>query len=179
VRSAEAKAALAPVQDYLSELHARVSSVTGGKPADYIPELGKANSNLFGIAIATVDGQIYAVGDAEVPFTIQSVSKPFTYGYALQRYGRRGAESCRRRAHRRGLHSIVLDEVMNRPFNPMVNAGAIAVAELMDDENQEARVANMLGLCSSLAGRKLDIDEAVFGSELSTAIAIGQSPTLC
>ena len=68
---------------------------------------------------------------------------------------------------------------MNRPFNPMVNAGAIAVAELMDDENQEARVANMLGLCSSLAGRKLDIDEAVFGSELSTAIAIGQSPTLC
>jgi glutaminase len=73
----------------------------------------------------------------------------------------------------------VLDEVMNRPFNPMVNAGAIAVAELMDDENQEARVANMLGLFSSLAGRKLDIDEAVFGSELSTAIAIGQSPTLC
>ena len=178
VRSAEAKAALAPVQDYQSELHARVSSVTGGKPADYIPELGKANSNLFGIAIATVDGQIYAVGDAEVPFTIQSVSKPFTYGYALQRYGRAavlnhvGVEPTGE-----AFNSIVLDEVMNRPFNPMVNTGAIAVAELMDDENQEARVANMLGLFSSLAGRKLDIDEAVFGSELSTAIAIGQSPT--
>jgi glutaminase len=46
----------------------------------------------------------------------------------------------------------VLDEVMNRPFNPMVNAGAIAVAELMDGETQEARIANMLALFSSLAG---------------------------
>jgi len=62
--------------------------LTGGKPADYIPELGKADPNLFGIAIATVDGQTYTVGDAEAPFTIQSVSKPFMYGYALQRYGR-------------------------------------------------------------------------------------------
>jgi glutaminase len=49
--------------------------LTGGKPADYIPELGKADPNLFGIAIATVDGQTYTVGDAEAPFTIQSVSK--------------------------------------------------------------------------------------------------------
>jgi glutaminase len=167
--SAEAAVALAPVQEYLAELHVRVSAVTGGKPADYIPELGKADPDLFGIAIATVDGQVYAVGDAEVPFTIQSVSKPFMYGYALQRYGRAavlnhvGVEPTGE-----AFNSIVLDEVMNRPFNPMVNAGAIAVAELMDGETQEQRIGNMLGLFSSLAGRKLDIDEAVFRSELAT-----------
>jgi glutaminase len=74
MRETTAGAARAPVESYLAELHERVLGVTGGKPADYIPELGKADPNLFGIAIATVAGQIYAVGDAGVPFTIQSVS---------------------------------------------------------------------------------------------------------
>ena len=72
--------ALAPIQDYLNEIHARVSKIEGGAPADYIPELGKIDPALFGIAIATVDGQLYMVGDAHAPFTIQSVSKPFMYG---------------------------------------------------------------------------------------------------
>jgi glutaminase len=66
------------------------------------------------------------------------------------------------------FNSIVLDEVANRPFNPMVNAGAIAVAELMGGETQEERVANMLALFSGLAGRKLEIDMPVYGSELAT-----------
>ena len=169
LRGAKAPGALAPVEDYLAELHQRISSVTGGKPADYIPELGKADPNLFGIAIATVDGQVYAVGDTEIPFTIQSVSKPFMYGYALQHHGREavlkhvGVEPTGE-----AFNSIVLDEVTNRPFNPMVNAGAIAVAELMRGANQAERIANMLALFSSLAGRELEIDEAVFQSELTT-----------
>ena len=168
-RDAKPTGALAPVANYLAELHERISSVTAGKPADYIPELGKADPNLFGIAIATVDGQVYAVGDTEIPFTIQSVSKPFMYGYALQQHGREavlkhvGVEPTGE-----AFNSIVLDEVANRPFNPMVNAGAIAVAELMRGANQAERIANMLGLFSSLAGRELEIDEAVYGSELAT-----------
>jgi glutaminase len=161
--------ALAPVEDYLAELHARVADLTAGKPADYIPELGKVDPSLFGIALATVDGEVYAAGDANHPFTIQSVSKPFMYGYALDHYGREavlkhvGVEPTGE-----AFNSIVLDEVANRPFNPMVNAGAIAVAELMDGASQEKRTANMLALFSSLAGRELDIDEAVFLSEQST-----------
>jgi glutaminase len=113
--------ALAPVEHYLAELHRRVSALTGGKPADYIPELGKADPSLFGIAIATLDGEVYAVGDTDHPFTIQSVSKPFMYGYALDRYGREavlkhvGVEPTGE-----AFNSIVLDEVANRPFNPMV-----------------------------------------------------------
>ena len=159
-------AALAPVEDYLTELHDRVSALTGGKPADYIPELGKVDPSLFGIAIATTDGEVYGVGDTQHPFTIQSVSKPFMYGYALNRYGREavlkhvGVEPTGE-----AFNSIVLDEVANRPFNPMVNAGAIAVAELMDGASQEQRTANMLALFGDLAGRPLGIDEAVFRSE--------------
>ena len=160
---------LAPVADYLADLHEQVAGLTGGKPADYIPELGKADPSLFGIAIATVDGEAYAVGDADCTFTIQSVSKPFMYGYALQHYGREavlkhvGVEPTGE-----AFNSIVLDEVANRPFNPMVNAGAIAVAELMQGATQDERIANMLALFSSLAGRKLTIDENVFQSELAT-----------
>ena len=85
--------ALAPIQDYLVELHKRISRIEGGSPADYIPELGKVDPDLFGIAIATVDGQLYTVGDAKAPFTIQSVSKPFMYGYALQ-HSTTGASVC-------------------------------------------------------------------------------------
>ena len=169
LRDAKPTGALAPVANYLAELHERISSLTAGKPADYIPELGKADPNLFGIAIATVDGQVYAVGDTEIPFTIQSVSKPFMYGYALQQHGREavlkhvGVEPTGE-----AFNSIVLDEVANRPFNPMVNAGAIAVAELMRGADQAERIANMLALFSSLVGRELEIDEAVYGSELAT-----------
>ena len=109
------------------------------------------------------------MGDADTPFTIQSVSKPFMYGYALQHYGREavlkhvGVEPTGE-----AFNAIVLDEVANRPFNPMVNAGAIAVAELMGGATQEERIANMLALFSSLAGRELKIDESVYQSELAT-----------
>jgi glutaminase len=166
---AKRQTSFAPVEDYLTGLHVRVSQVSGGSPADYIPELGKVDPELFGIAIATVDGQTYAVGDAEHPFTIQSVSKPFMYGYALQHYGRlRVLEQVGVEPTGEAFNSIVLDEVANRPFNPMVNAGAIAIAEMMLGDTQDQRIANMLALFSELAGRKLGIDEAVFASELAT-----------
>ena len=159
----------APIEDYLQDLYNRYRELSGGKVADYIPQLSKADPNDFGIAIATVDGEVYSVGDANKTFTIQSVSKPFMYGYALENYGREtvlkhvGVEPTGE-----AFNSIVLDEVANRPFNPMVNAGAIAVAELMRGESEAERNANMLALFSSLAGRPLDIDEGVFRSEQAT-----------
>jgi hypothetical protein len=70
VRDAKAAPALAPVENYLAELHERVADLTAGKPADYIPELGKVDPSLFGIALATVDGEVYGAGDANNPFTI-------------------------------------------------------------------------------------------------------------
>jgi glutaminase len=162
-------AALAPIEEFLAELHERILETTGGKVADYIPELGKADPTQFGIALATVDGELYTTGHADHAFTIQSVSKPFMYGYALQQHGR---DSVLRHVGveptGEAFNSIVLDEVANRPFNPMVNAGAIAVAELMGGNTADERTANMLDLFASLAGRKLDIDEAVFASEQAT-----------
>jgi hypothetical protein len=131
-RSVERFPSAAPIEDYLAKLHRRISKTTGGTVANYIPELGKADPNLFGIALATIDGQLYATGDTDRTFTIQSVSKPFMYGHALDEHGRDfvlrhvGVEPTGE-----VFNSIVLDEVANRPFNPMVNAGAIAVAALV------------------------------------------------
>ena len=159
----------APIEDFLIELHKCVSGVNAGKVADYIPELGKVDPAIFGITLATVDGEIYATGDDEHRFTIQSVSKPFMYGYALQHYGRDyvlrhvGVEPTGE-----AFNSIVLDEVANRPFNPMVNTGAIAVAALMPGNTAEERIATMLDLFSNLAGRRLEIDQSVFQSEQAT-----------
>lgn len=165
----EAEAPLAPIEEFLAELHRRVSRLSGGRVADYIPELGKADPNLFGIALATIDGAVYATGDADHAFTIQSVSKPFMYGYALQQYGRDYVlEHVGVEPTGEAFNSIVLDEVHNRPFNPMVNAGAIAVAAMMPGETLDARIATMVDLFSNLAGRRLSIDEDVFNSENTT-----------
>ena len=62
--------------------------MTDGKLASYIPELAKANPNWFGICLVTTNGVVYEVGDSRQPFTIQSISKPFAYGLALEDNGR-------------------------------------------------------------------------------------------
>src|SRR4029078_2194575 len=77
-----------PILEYLAELHREIAAITDGAVATYIPELAKADPNWFGICIATTDGKIYEVGDSRQKFTIQSISKPFTYGLALEDRGR-------------------------------------------------------------------------------------------
>jgi glutaminase len=163
------EAPASPIANYLAGLHARLATVTEGRIADYIPELGKADPSWFGIAIATTDGALYAAGDAEVSFSIQSVSKPFAYAYALHEYGQAAVlEHVGVEPTGEAFNSIILDEVNNRPFNPMVNAGAIAISELFKGETLDDRRAEMLGFYSRFAGRPATIDEAVYRSEDET-----------
>lgn len=160
-----------PLSAYLADLLEEVRRIEGGEVATYIPELAKADPRALAIAITALDGKTYAVGDADLPFTIQSVSKPFLYGLALQEYGREtvlkhvGVEPTGD-----AFNSTVMDEVNNRPFNPMVNAGAIAVTALVKGEGYKARRQIVLELLSRFAGRKLKIDEAVFQSERDTGV---------
>ncbi|MBC57610.1 MAG: glutaminase A [Confluentimicrobium sp.] len=158
-----------PIETYLKSLHMSLSDVMAGEVASYIPELGLADPKKFGICIATVDGQLYSVGDAACPFTIQSMSKPFMHGYALREHGQeRVARQVGVEPTGDPFNSITLDDVNNRPFNPMVNAGAIAVAELMKGENTSERTENMLDFFGQFAGRPLEIDEQVYRSEHAT-----------
>src|SRR5258708_27777551 len=73
-----------PILDYLHDLHVRHASLRDGQVATYIPELAKANPDWFGICLVTTEGHIYEVGDSQQNFTIQSISKPFVYGLALE-----------------------------------------------------------------------------------------------
>ena len=61
-----------PIQAFLEQLHRQFAGLDSGKVASYIPELAKADPAHFGIVIATVDGQVYEVGDSRQRFTIQS-----------------------------------------------------------------------------------------------------------
>jgi glutaminase len=158
-----------PIRTYLETLHATLLPDTRGAVADYIPELSKACPDDLGITIATVDGKLYSVGAAQTPFSIQSMSKPFTYGYALREHGpERVLQQVGVEPTGEAFNAIVLDDVNNRPFNPMVNAGAIAITELIEGPTEAARIQTMLKLFSDMAGRPLEIDEAVYASELET-----------
>ena len=76
-----------PVADHLEAVHEECRSIRSGAVADYIPALAKADPDWFGVVLATVDGQVYEVGDTRQTFTIQSVSKPFAYGAMLDAHG--------------------------------------------------------------------------------------------
>ncbi|SFK50017.1 glutaminase A [Methylocapsa palsarum] len=157
------------VESFLTALHAEFCLDHDGELATYIPELAKANPNHFGIVIATTDGRIHAVGDCDALFTIQSVSKAFMYGDVLKRLGREkvlskvGVEPTGD-----AFNSIVLDEVANRPFNPMVNAGAIVVSNLIEGGDRAEREKEMLATLGAFAGREMVFDWDVFRSELTT-----------
>lgn len=157
------------IDDKLGRIHARHVGATDGEVAQYIPELAKAEPDRFGIALATADGHTYRTGDAESTFTIQSISKPFIYGMALDDRGldavveRVGVEPSGD-----AFNSIVMDEVYNRPMNPMVNAGAIACTAMVAGYGFEERLKRILDTFGRYAGRELTIADDVWKSESST-----------
>ena len=134
--------------------------------ADYIPELAKANPEDFGIVLATADGRVYAVGDWEKTFTIQSISKPFMYGLALSLLSpsfmekKVGVEPSGD-----AFNAISLDPRTGIPRNPMINAGAIATAAQIWRHDPGRAEALTLEFFSSLAGRPLAVNESVYESE--------------
>lgn len=153
----------------LADLHARYAAETSGAPAAYIPELSKVDPALFGISIVTADGQGYAVGDSGVPFTIQSISKAFVYGLALEDHGMDGVlAKVGVEPSGDAFNAIVFDDRTNRPFNPMVNAGAIATTALIKGSGVAERLGRIIEMFRRYTGRVLTVDESVYASEAAT-----------
>jgi glutaminase len=157
------------IENVLSTAYGRHLGNREGALANYIPELAAADPNRFGIAIATETGKLYEVGDTDHPFTIQSVSKAFVYCLALELFGR-DAVLQRVGVEPSGdaFNAIFFDPYSNRPFNPMVNAGAITVAGIIRDVAGERAFDLILDRLSAAAGRRLSMDEAVYRSEAET-----------
>jgi glutaminase len=157
------------IDDVLSAAHAHHLAKREGALANYIPELAAVDPEHFGIAVATVGGSLHTVGDTDQPFTIQSVSKAFVYCLALELIGR-DAVLARVGVEPSGdaFNAIVFDPHTNRPFNPMVNAGAITVAGIVRDVAGAGAFDLILDRLSDAAGRRLSMDEAVYRSESET-----------
>jgi glutaminase len=163
------QAIASPLQEYLEDLHRQYRPLRDGVVASYIPELATANPDWFAICIATVDGRLYQIGDFNQPFTVQSVSKPFLYGMALQEHGRDNVlKKIGVEPTGEAFNAIVLDEESKRPYNPMVNAGAIATADLIGGADPTERLKRVLGLFRAFAAREILMDAAVFTSERTT-----------
>ncbi len=154
----------------LTQLHDRHRGCRSGTVASYIPELAKMNPDAFSICVASVDGDVLSVGDHKQLFTIQSISKVFTYGMALEDCGRDvllskvGVEPTGD-----PFNSIIrLDENSKRPDNPMVNAGAIATTNLIQGQTATDRLNRILQSFKAYSGRDLYVDSSVFMSERTT-----------
>jgi len=157
------------LQEVIEDLYVKYRPLNDGHVATYIPELGKANPDDFAISIVTADGRVFESGDCDRPFTIQSISKPFTFGMAIQDIGHDkvfrhvGVEPSGE-----PFNSIELQSGTNRPYNPMVNAGAIAVTALLYGCHGDRAFEALMARLSAASGRQLTMDEDVYSSESLT-----------
>jgi len=143
-----------------------------GSVANYIPELGKADGDQLGICVRTLDGEMYCAGNYDVPFTIQSVSKPLVLLLALMDQGEQKVFS------KVGMeptgdpfNSMIRLETFDHhtPYNPMINAGAIAVAGMIKGEDVDDRLNRIMELLKKISGGEyVGFNENVYLSEKRT-----------
>jgi len=160
----------AEVEAALKAAHAKYKDLKEGKNADYIPALAKVPSKLFGIALVTVDGQVYTTGDVSDQFSIQSISKVFTMANVMQDSGdKQVEEGVGVDATGQVFNSIVaVEKDKGHEMNAFVNPGAIAMTSMVQGANADAIWAKIIGTYSDFAGRPLEVNQEVYKSESDT-----------
>jgi len=158
------------IDHILSDIYQRTRPMQEGALANYIPELANVPPDTFGIAIATTKGKVHTIGDAGFEFTIQSTSKALTYCMALELCGRNEVLACVGvEPSGDPFNAIEFSPITRRPYNPMVNAGAIAISGMLRDKlGPEAAFGAILERFSQAAGRPLRGNESVYRSEALT-----------
>mmetsp|Transcript_36845 Transcript_36845/g.103957 ORF Transcript_36845/g.103957 Transcript_36845/m.103957 type:complete len:532 (+) Transcript_36845:1573-3168(+) len=156
------------VKKELLEVYNTVFDMGSGKVATYIPELATANPRDFGLALCTTSGKVYEVGNSDVEFTIQSASKPFLYGQLLMERDEAFVKT--------KINVEPSGEAFNsdklapdgRPFNPLINQGAIACSCLVSSYEADHRYEQARAFMSSCCTRNLQLDKKVYQSEAAT-----------
>lgn len=154
----------------LAEIHDRYRVLDDGVVADYIPILAEADPARFGLSLIESAGNVHEVGDADVEFSIQSISKAFVFALVCQS---RSSELVHERVgvNNTGLafNSVMAIELNDgKPLNSMVNAGAIATTALMPGATSAEKWENIRSGLSLFAGRQLELDGRVYRSEMET-----------
>jgi glutaminase len=142
-----------------------------GEVATYIPELARVDAKAFGLAVIDAEGNVAAAGDSDTPFSIQSISKVFTLTLALGKAGDRLWQRVGREPSGSPFNSIVqLEYERGKPRNPFINAGAIAVTDLILSGHQPREaLGEILRFMRFLADDpSIAIDETVAASEQRT-----------
>ncbi|MEL6257527.1 MAG: glutaminase [Pseudomonadota bacterium] len=142
-----------------------------GRVADYIPALASVSIDQLGLAVAMLDGEVMCAGDADTPFSIQSISKVFTLALALEQIGEAVWDCVGREPSGSPFNSIVqLEHEAGMPRNPLINAGAIAVTDrLVAGRTPEAMSAELVDfLRQQSQDVSVAIDEDVAASEAET-----------
>ena len=165
--------ALAPgdLQKAVDGVYAKYKGLKDGETAGYIPELDNVNPELYGVVITTVDGKVYAAGDVDHTFSIQSAAKPFTAAMIMENQGIDAVVS-KIGVEPTGMpfNSIIATQVIpTRPTNPLVNAGAISSVSMIKAKNAKDRWNKLLAYYGDMAGEKLTLMDDVFGVQRGAA----------
>jgi glutaminase len=160
----------ADIEAALKATHAKYLGLQEGKNADYIPALAKVDPNIFGIALVTVDGRVYTMGDITSEVSIQSISKVFTMARVMEE---QGADAIEKNmgvdATGQVFNSIVaVEQYKGAEMNAMVNPGAITTTSMVSGASREEVWNKILSTHSDFAGRPLTVNQEVFKSEAET-----------
>jgi glutaminase len=156
------------VADQLEELRARHASQGDEEIVSFYPPEADVDRHLFGIAGTHIDGTRWGVGDCTARFPLQSISKVFTYGLALEDNGRE-ATLARVGVEPSGepFNAITFDEAYHRPHNPMINTGALVAADLVHGRNRDMKIRRLLQRLRVYTGNpELAVDQDVLAYEL-------------
>jgi len=154
------------IEECIKSLYNKYKNDLSGRVSNSFPALSMVDPDLFSISVATIEGDIFHIGDRQSLFSIQSISKPFSYGLALEQHGSPFVEEkVGMEPTGEDYDSIIKLDDMGRPFNPMVNSGAIVTTGLINGLEGRNKKEELLNFFSSFAGRLLEIDHIVYQSE--------------
>jgi glutaminase len=158
------------VEAALNAAYVKYRNLEEGKNADYIPALAEVDSNIYGIALVTPDGQMYTEGDVKAEVSIQSISKVFTMALVMDEtdpdaiFNNMGVD-----ATGQVFNSIIaVEQYKGAQMNPLVNAGAITATSMVSGDSRDDIWKKILRYYSDFAGRELSVNEEVFKSEAAT-----------
>ncbi|KTS86353.1 glutaminase [Microbacterium testaceum] len=154
-----------PARYDLDALRTRLLPERGGEVDDSIPQLASADPDLCALALALPDGTVRRSRDADVPFSIQSAVKPFLFALALADTDGDALDRVGIEPTGESFDAIKLESGTGRPPNPMVNAGALLTASLVEGGDPDERAGRIARGLAAFAGRELDVDEDVAHNE--------------
>ncbi len=158
------------IEAALNEAYSKFQNVTEGKNADYIPALAEVDSKIFGIALITVDGNVYTKGDLTSVVSIQSISKVFTLASVIDNLGpdvvasKIGVDATGMRFN----NAEFVERNKGKQGNPLVNAGAIATTSMINGADYNEKWNTIMSVMEGFAGDKLEVNQPVYESEAAT-----------